>query len=77
MHSNKGLQPICRTEVTAWSPLSFKMRERAEMMRFMPIAGTNRLAGQLLQELLLIEAVLESFASVDEHHRNLVGKLTT
>lgn len=52
------------------------MREAAEMMRLMVIVGTNALAGQLLQEFLLIEAVLKSFASVDEYDGNFVGKLT-
>jgi len=32
------------------------------------------LAGQLAKEFLLVHAVLEGFAAVDEDHRDLVGK---
>jgi hypothetical protein len=46
------------------------------MMRFIAIAGTNRLAGQLLQELLLVQSILERFASINENDRNFVRKLT-
>ena len=77
MHNNKGLQPNHRTEVTGGSPLLFRMREHAEMMRFMAIEGTNGLACQLLQEFLLVETVLESLASVDEYDRNFVRELTS
>src|SRR5215472_8185410 len=66
------------------------MREVAEMMRFVCRVSTlkeNRTyendpcrrregsAGQLPQELLLIQSVLEGFAAVDEDNRDFVGEL--
>ena len=35
----------------------------------------QKLAGQLLQELLFIQTVLEGLPAVDENYRDLVGKL--
>ena len=39
--------------------------------------GATRLAGQFAQEFLLVHAVFEGFAAVDEYDGNLVGELAS
>jgi hypothetical protein len=45
------------------------------MMRFMAMLGRMALAGQLLQEFLLVQPVLERLPAINENHRDFVRKL--